>query len=255
MTRYNQWQAGIRSRRDAKPPRLTALTGIYPNLYQGQCIRFGEGFRTAQIKVWNGSDWVWTTPIPISGHRNRHLVESNERKSPQLIVCGKKCHLSQPFQINPGNLAIAATVLAVDLGMNTTATAAVVGSDGTVKYREFIHPGRDIDRRDQRLKRISTLAKRTIGASKKGKLHKGFCRGNYRKATNINREIGQKVSHRLVEIATQFSLKVIVFENLKGWRPKGGKHGSTLRQRYHGWLHRRIVERNCSEVGRAGWYS
>lgn len=150
VTRYNQWQSGIRQSRDAKPPRLTADTGIYPNLYQGQCIRFAEGFKTAQIKVWNGSDWVWTTPIPISGHRNRHLVESNERKSPQLIMRGKKCQLSQPFQINSGTLTEAGSVLAVDLGMNTTATVAVVDSDGTVKHREFIHPGRDIDQRDQR---------------------------------------------------------------------------------------------------------
>ena len=129
-----------------------------------------------------------------------------------------------------------------NLGINTTATAAVVSSDGIVKHREFVHPGRDIALRDQRLKQISSKAKRTIGGSKQVKLYKGFCRGNYRKLTNINRAIGLNVSRRLVQIATVFGIKAIVFEKLKGWRPKGGKHGSSLRQRYHGWLHRRIVE-------------
>ncbi len=63
----------------------------------------------------------------------------------------------------------------------------------------------------------------------------------YRKAGNINREIGQKVSTRLVKIAQQYGVKYIVFEHLKGWRPRGGKKKSTLKQRFHGWLHRRIT--------------
>ena len=79
-------------------------------------------------------------------------------------------------------------------------------------------------------------------AFRTGKLSKGFARGLYRKANNINREIGQKVSARLIKIAKQYGVKYIVFEYLKGWRPRGGKRKSTLRQRFHGWLHRRIVD-------------
>ncbi len=132
------------------------------------------------------------------------------------------------------------------MGINTTATVSIVNFNGTVSHREFIHPGRDIDRRDKRLKRISSKARRT------GKLNKGFCRGLYRKANNINREIGQQVSSRLIKIAQQYRVKYIVFEYLKGWRPKGGKKRSTLKQRFHGWLHRRIAhltEMKWSELG------
>ncbi|MDJ0901452.1 MAG: IS200/IS605 family accessory protein TnpB-related protein [Xenococcus sp. MO_188.B8] len=139
------------------------------------------------------------------------------------------------------------------MGINTTATVSVINLDGTVSHREFIHPGRDIDRRDQRLKRISRKAVRTCGgflrkgtrtkrASLTGKLSKGFCRSLYRKAGNINREIAQKVSSRLVKRAKQSGVKYIVFEYLKGWRPQGGKRKSTLKQRFHGWLHRRIAD-------------
>ena len=202
---------------------------------------------SAAIKVFTGTDWVWTT-VGITGHRKRHLDPNNVRKSPYLIANNKSCHLSVPLQIKIPRIAETESVLSCDLGINTTATVSVVNFDGTVTHREFINPGRDIDRRDRRLKRISKKASLT------GKLQKGFARGLYRKAGNINREIGQKVSARLVQIANQYKVKYIVFEYLKSWRPKGGKKRSTLKQRFHGWLHRRIVnltEMKWSELGGA----
>jgi len=231
VTRYQKWQSGIRNRRDEKPPRLTSVTNVYPALYKGQCIKYHEEYTAVEIKVWNGTDWVWTSmPCTV---RARHLVTTNELKSPSLIVNNKSCHLSAPFAINPQELPESETVLAVDLGINTTATATVVTSVGTVKARVFIHPATDIDRRDKRLSKISRKASQTM--RKSGKLHKGFCRGLYRKATNINREIAQKVSDELVKIASEHQCRAIVFENLKGWRPKGGRKRSNLKQRYHGW--------------------
>lgn len=244
-TRYREWQSGIRKRKDANPPSLNADCGTYPPLYKGQCIKFAEDNNSAAIKVFTGTDWVWVT-VGITGHRERHLNLNNQRKSPYLIVNDKGCHLSVPFQIKTPKLSDKDSVLSVDLGINTTATVSVVNFDGTVSHREFINPGRDIDRRDKRLKRISKKASLT------GKLQKGFARGLYRKAGNINQEIGQKVSARLVKIAKQYGVKYIVFEHLKGWRPKGGKKRSTLKQRFHNWLHRRIVnltEMKWSELG------
>nr|WP_272147097.1 IS200/IS605 family accessory protein TnpB-related protein [Spirulina subsalsa] len=128
--------------------------------------------------------------------------------------------------------------MAVDLGINTTATVTVVTFGGTVIHREFIHPGRDIDRRDQRLKSVSMRARKTMG--KGGKLHKGFCAQTYRKCANINNQISHIVSKRIVQIATAFNAEAIVFENLKGWKAKGGRKRSTLRQRFHGWLKAKI---------------
>ena len=244
-SRYRDWQSGIRKRKTALPLRLNADCGTYPPLYKGQCIKFTEDNKSAAIKVFTGSDWVWTT-VKITGHRQRHLNPNNQRKSPYLIVNGRGCHLSVPFQIKTPVLQNTESVLSIDLGINTTATVSIVNFDGTVSHREFIHPGRDIDRRDKRLKRMSKKASLT------GKLQRGFARGLYRKAGNINREIGQKVSARLIKIAKQHGIKYIVFEHLKGWRPRGGKKRSTLRQRFHGWLHRQIVnltEMKWSELG------
>ncbi|NEO03186.1 MAG: IS200/IS605 family element transposase accessory protein TnpB, partial [Moorea sp. SIO3I7] len=120
----------------------------------------------------------------------------------------------------------------------------VVTHSGTVIHREFIHPGRDIDRRDKRLKSVSMRASQTMG--KGGKLHKGFCSKTYEKCRRINNQIGQIVSKRIVEIAKEFNSEAIVFENLKVWKPKGGKKRSNLRQRFHGWLKAKI--RNFTEM-------
>ena len=244
-TRYREWQSGKRARKDTLPPRLNVECGTYPPLYKGQCVRFADDNLSAAIKVFTGTDWVWQT-VGLSGHRQRHLNPDNQRKSPYLIVNNKSCHLSVPFKIKRPQLKEAGCVLAIDLGINTTATVSVVNFDGTVTHREFIHLGRDIDRRDSRLKKVSKKARLT------GKLSKGFARGLYRKAGNINREIGQKVSLRLVKIAQQYGVKYVLFEHLKGWRPRGGRKRSTLKQRFHGWLHRQIVnltEMKWSELG------
>jgi IS605 OrfB family transposase len=241
MTRYREWQGGIRSKRDAKPPRLNPDTGCYPSLYKGQCYKL-QGTDSIEIKVFTGSDWVWIK-MPITSVRERHKVTGNTLMSPSLIVGNKKCHLSMPFHCRPKKGERTDTVLAVDLGINTTATIAVVGFDGTVIHREFIHPGRDIDRRDKRLKSVSVHAAKTMG--KGGNLHKGFCSNTYRKCRNINQQIGHIVSKTIVSIAEEWQVNAIVFENLKNWKPKGGKKRSTLRQRFHGWL--KALVRNLTE--------
>ncbi|MEM7595793.1 MAG: transposase [Cyanobacteria bacterium P01_A01_bin.83] len=248
MTRYRDWQSGIRSRKDAKPPRFNPDAGCYPVLYRGQCYKL-HGADRVEIKVFTGSDWIWVT-TNIGRVRERHLVNSNKMLSPSLIFNESACHLSVPFECHPAKRKPENNVVAIDLGINSTAAVTVVSFDGTVIHREFVHPGRDIDRRDARLKSISTKAKKTMGSG--GRLHKGFCRSIYRKCHNINEQIGHTVSKRIVEIAKAYNSCAIVFENLKGWKPRGGRKGSTLRQRFHGWLKaktRTLTEMKWRELG------
>jgi putative transposase len=265
MTRYRDWQSGqSRNRRDAKPPTLNSNAGCYPALYKGQCFKL-HGFEqveagisevsgemvlpVVEIKVFTGTDWVWIA-ILITSVRERHLVLTNQIKSPSLIVNDKSCHLSVPFECHPEIVLGSGVVVAVDLGINTTATVSVVSRDGTVIHREFIHPGRDIDRRDKRLKSVSQRAKKTMG--KGGKLGKGFCQNTYRKCRNINQQIGNIVSKRIARIAQNHSADAVVFEDLKGWKPKGGKKRSNLKQRFHGWLKSLIVELTQSKWAELG---
>jgi hypothetical protein len=206
VTRYQEWQSGSRNRRDAKPPTLNAQAGCYPVLYKGQCYKL-HGFDRVEIKVFTGTDWVWTT-VQIAGLRERHTVDSNKLLSPSLIFNSKACHLSVPFQCHPAKRQPDQNVVAVDLGINTTATVTVVTFCGTVIHREFIHPGRDIDRRDKRLKSVSARASKTMG--KGGKLYKGFCSNTYRKCRNINHQIAHIVSKHIVRLAGAFNAEAIV---------------------------------------------
>ena len=248
MTRYRDWQSGIRQRKDAKPPKFNPDAGCYPVLYRGQCYKL-HGMDRVEVKVFSGQDWIWVT-TNINRVRERHLAYGNKMLSPSLIFNENACHLSVPFECHPKKRKSEDNVVGVDLGINSTATIAVVNFNGTVIHREFIHPGRDIDRRDARLKSISVKAKKTMG--KGGSLHKGFCQSIYRKCHNINEQIGHTVSKCIVEIAKAYNSAAIVFENLKGWKPRAGRRGSTLRQRFHGWLKakiRTLTEMKWRELG------
>ncbi|MGC9504275.1 IS200/IS605 family accessory protein TnpB-related protein [Baaleninema sp.] len=242
LTRYREWQSGVRKRRDAKPPVFNVDAGCYPVLYKGQLVKFEANLRVAQIKVWNGLDWVWTE-VPIASQRQRHLIGSI--KSPYLVVSQKHCHLAVPFEITPPQWETD-VVCAVDVGINTLATASIVCPDGTVLARKFIHPASDIDRRDKQANIIRQKARKTKT------LHRGFAKTPYRKAKGINANIAQQVSRQIVNFALEHGASTIVFEDLKGWRPKGGRKRSNLKQKFHGWLHRRLVlltQEKFQEVG------
>jgi putative transposase len=242
QSRYYEWQSGIRKHRAAKPPSLTAMCKTYPALYKGQQIKYGLEYKTIDIKVWNGADWVWLNNIQVKKHGlSRHLINGNEIQSPALVVNKNKCQLSMPVQIKKVEINDSDFVCSVDMGINNAATASIVGKNGTVKARKFINPARDIDRRNQRRVTVKKKSRQTANITKQ-KLPKGFCKGLYRKSANINLEISRKVMRGIVEFAKTHNVKVIVFENLAGWKAKAGKKGTLQKQKFHLWCHRKIIE-------------
>lgn len=212
-TRYQRWQDGIRLSRAANPPGFNVSAGCYPVLYKGGTIKFHDGQSIAEIKVWNGSDWIWAS-VPIVNKWKRHLVDSNKQLSPSLIQSKKGFHLSVPFKCHPQKLR-GDVVCAVDVGINTLATVSIVNSSGTVIARAFIHPTVDIDRRDKQATLIRQAAK------KSKKLHKGFCAHRYRKAKQYNQNIANQSARKVINFALKHGASVIVFEDLRRWRPKG----------------------------------
>ena len=67
--------------------------------------------------------------------------------------------------------------------------AVIVNQYGTVTARKFFHPSADIDRRDVQAAIIRKKARKTQ------KLHRGFCKSQYRKARNINLNISHQVRY------------------------------------------------------------
>ena len=239
-SRYRDWQAGIRKHREARPPRLTANCGVYPDLYKKQCIEFNADFTAAKIKVFKDNDWKWIS-VPIKSRRERHLATNSKMLSPTLVVKGFKAHLSVPFKVSVLWQKPTEKVCGVDLGINTTATCSIVDQDGKVHATKFIHDGAAIDKRDKHLARIRRKASNTMG--KGGKLHKGFGKVHYRKARHINKHQINITARQIFNFAVENGAKTIVLEDLKGWKPKGGRKRSTLKTRFHFWLKSGIANR------------
>ncbi|MFC0710332.1 IS200/IS605 family accessory protein TnpB-related protein [Azorhizophilus paspali] len=74
----------------------------------------------------------------------------------------------------------------------------------------------------------------------------------YRKVRHINERIAQIISRRLVAFALEYEADVIVLEHLKGWRLRAGVKRSSLRQRFHGWLHRRLAQLTEAKIAERG---
>jgi IS605 OrfB family transposase len=244
QSRYQEWQSEMRTHRDGKSTSLQAMCNSYPALYKGQQIKYGLNYSTLDVKVWNGTDWVWLSGIKVKRHGgNRHLVNGNEIQSPSLVVNKNKCQLSMPISIKKVEKIESSYICSVDLGINNAATCSIVGCDGTVKARRFVNPARDIDRRNRRKMMIARRSKLTTNITKE-KLPKGFCKRLYRKSSNINLQISRIVARQIVEFAKTHGVKVIVIESLAGWKAKAGKKGSSLlKQKFHLWCHQKIVER------------
>jgi putative transposase len=252
VTRWDAWKRGERKHRYDKPPRLTVICNSYPALYKGQQVKYHSNFGFVELKIWNGTDWVWMQNIPVRKHgKSRHCLERAKLLSPSFIANKRSVHLSMPVEINPQPLPDSDYVCAIDIGINTTATCSIVGRNGTVKARQFINPARDIDRRDQRKQRIARASKLTRKIINQD-LPKGFCQGLYRKSKNINKHIAQTVSRQIVELAKEHHVSVIVFEDLSNWKAKGGKHGSLQKQRFHQWCKDNLVELTIQKFSELG---
>ncbi len=255
MTRYRAWQGGDRAKRAQRPPRWGGVNA-WPTLYAanggaGAMIRHdGDAVHVKLLDAASG-DWLWRT-AGVVRRGKRHGSEGAVPKSPALVVRGSSLRLAQPYEFARPRREKKPVerVCAVDLGINKQATCSVVAADGTVIARRFIRLGAHIDRRDKALFAIRDKARRTMGNG--GRLSTGFCRGLYDRAKGLNLHVAREISRQAIAFARSHGAAVVVFEDLRRFRPKGGAVRSNLRQRFHSWLHRATVrqaEASCEEIG------
>jgi IS605 OrfB family transposase len=246
-SRYNRWLDGERRRGDEKPPKLTCATSTFPSLYRGQCVRFSDDGRTAWIKVYWQRDWIWRA-YRLTG--KARFAGQGRAMSP-LLKCKRGCwSLSVPIEIDierraepPGR------VLAIDVGMNTTAAGAIVDVDGTVHAR-FFERRSDSDREHRLMARIRARAR--VAGRHGGRLQRGFCQATYRQLRHLADDQAHQISRRIVNRAIAGDCQAIVLEQLKGFRPTGGKRRSHLKARFHRWYHRMLTERIEAKAAEAG---
>ena len=245
MTRYLAWQGGDRKKRGQRPPMWGGINS-WPVLYganggAGAMIR--RDGDTVELKLLDrkSGDWLWRKAAVVR-RGERHKNGAAVPKSPALIVRGSRLGLAQPYELPLRKKAedCPDRVCSVDQGMNKQATCSIVTSDGTVLARKFISQAAHIDRRDKAIQQVKNKARQTMG--KGGKLSKGFCRTLYARAAGLNLQVARETAREIVLFAKAHGAHTVVFEALKGWRPKGGRKGSGLRAKFHNWLHRLLVK-------------
>ena len=247
-TRFERWRAGDRKKATVKPPQLVCATNTYPALYRGQCIRFNSDHSRAEIKVVHRGDWVWMA-FGLAGDK-RHIKQGRQL-SPSLVNKRGRYMLSVPVERRvrlPSNADID-RVLSVDVGINTASTWAVIDASGTVHARGFL--GRSDKDREARL--IARIQKAARQHTRHGcRLPPGFCARDHRRLRGLFDNAAHQISRRIVGAALAHGAQAIVVEQLKGWRPTAGRRRSGLRQRFHRWFHRLLVERIETKAAEAG---
>ena len=269
VSNYARWQSGIRSKRDARPPSLARALEVNPPLCGGQCIRVSEDWKTVQIKVLRADGtWGWTHALALKGKLKRLLGEqTKEELCPSLILKGRKALLACPVEVHRPKWAGGDVVCSVDLGINTAATLAIVDSAGSVRATKFIRLGRHKDLLDKAANGIRAAAQLTLGPlglrpdpkkpgqkklSRPGALCKGFSRTRYNRVKGLNREAAQATANAIVHFAQAYGATSVVFEDLKGCKPKAGRKGSPMKQKFHSWLHRLVVKRAALKLEELG---
>lgn len=232
------------------PPRYPTAGKVGITYYKGEFKDISFHTNTISLKVWDGSDWVFIT-VEIDGtthasklHNDKtwqikvptiyekegifYLTISFEKKS---NVVKFKDHYQQPSP----------WVLSIDLNMgkNNRAVCSLIDKQGTV--HKVKHIGLDKCNTTD-VHRLLGLIAREV--SKLKLIPKGHrpCKKLWRKVNAVNDNYAHHLSKRIVDMAKEWEVKVIVFENLNRFRPDRTRKGSRrMRQKLAYWLHRRVI--------------
>lgn len=221
MSSLANWNADPKGKAPAKPK----AGNVYPCLYRDNMYVQKDTYE-AQIKVFIRNTWDWLTVAFRKSDADYILRRCAERKqcAPTLMKRGHQWFLDFPFEenINLNNTDIKEQIaVAVDLGINSSATVSVMRSDGTIIDRRFLKLSIEQDSLNHAVNRIK----------------KAQQNGNYKtprlwvKAKGINKDIAAKTAQFIIDAAILYSADVIVFERLD----RSGKKRGSKKQRLHLW--------------------
>jgi putative transposase len=100
VSNYARWQAGIRSKRAARPPSFARALEVNPPLYGGQCIKPATDWSSVTIKVLRkDATWGWSEPMAVRGRFKRSPGDERlEALSPTLLVTERRASLACPVK-------------------------------------------------------------------------------------------------------------------------------------------------------------
>lgn len=219
-----------------KEPKLTLKHFKCPTLYNGNMYAKITD-NTVKIKVLIKNDWNYITINLKKSDINYILKNCYNYKinSPILIKKGKNVYLSYSFsgetKINNTNLKNQ-KILAVDLGINTSATCSILNFDGTVRDRLFINQKSEKDHQNHLINRLKKKQKQgSISASNKSLRAK---------INGLNNFIVNDTVNKIVNFAAKNKVDVIVFEYLDFKKNIKSKDTKNLKTKLHLWAKRKI---------------
>lgn len=190
----DNWEIAEPRTRGEKPSSPKAGY-CYPALYRGNMFIRTDDY-TAQIKVFRNNTWNWI----VVGLRKsdvdyiKHHCISLKECCPTLQKRGKQWHLDFSFekQVKLIDMPVRKqTILAVDLGLNASATCSILRSDGTVLGRKFLRLPKEYDSLKRKIGHIKHTQR--CGSRKVNKL--------WAYAKGVNNDIAVKTSNFISESA------------------------------------------------------
>lgn len=223
------WESSDSRTRGARPG-FPKAGFVYPAMYRDNCYVRVDTY-TARIKAFVRNTWDWVTVCLRKTDVDYILHHCQQRKEcvPTLQKRGKCWYLDFPFQrdceLNNTDI-FNQTIVAVDLGINSCCTCAVMRSDGTVIGRRFLRLPKEYDSLNRKISHI-----------KYAQRHGSRCvRRLWKFADGANDDIAVKTAQFIIDTAVLYSADTIVFEHLD---LNGRKRGSK-RQRLHLWKAKRV---------------
>ena len=198
---------------------------IYPCLYRENMYQ-QTGEYTAKIKVYVRNTWDW---IDVQLRKSdvdyiTHHCRNRKQCAPTLQKRGRQWFLDFPFEESitlKNTSAYEQTILAVDLGINSSATIAVMKADGTVLGRHFLRLTKEYDSLTHAINRIKKAQQH--GNQKIPRL--------WARINGINDHIATKTAAFIMDVSVLYHADVIVFEHLD----ISGKKRGSKKQRLHLW--------------------
>ena len=201
-----------------KSPNLQLKHFKCPALYKGNMYnRLSRN--EAEIKVFKNNDWVWQT-VKLREQDVKYIekrCKEDKEFSPILVKSGRKYYLQFSYEkdVKLNDTKVKDQIIvAVDLGLNTSAVCSAIKSDGTVIGRKFIDQPIEKDRQKHLLNRLKLKQKQTGKGFKMPRV--------WNRINNLNNHIVNDTANKIISFALECNADVIVFEylNFTGKKPK-----------------------------------
>lgn len=208
-TTLEKWEADPNGKKPAMPHAGNAC----PCMYRTEMYR-KTGRYQARLKVFIRNTWDWIY-VDLKKSDIKYIEKHcNDRKecSPSLRKRGKQWFLDFPFEEQAELTDKSDTILAVELGINTSATVTAMQADGTILGRHFLKLPKEIDSLKHSLNRLKK-------AQQNGNRNTPHLWADVK---NESRIIAQKTATYIMEKAELYHADVIVFAYINKKRRGSG---------------------------------